>query len=210
MAMVSAILLAAGESRRMVGDFKPLLKWGTRTVIGACIDNLKRSRVDEIIVVLGFRESEIRSRLAGAGVQFAINRDYRKGMLSSLKTGLPLISPRCEGVLVALVDQPMVGPEVINPLVISYGDYEKKISVPTYQGKHGHPIIVSREFEEEIMRLDDADPEGLKAILNAHRSEIQEVPVDSAAILEDIDSPEDYARLVAQVPSFYDSHKWTP
>ena len=208
--MISAILLAAGESRRMGGDFKPLLKWGTRTVIGACIDNLKRSRVDEIIVVLGFRESEIRSRLAGAGVQFAINRDYAKGMLSSLKTGLPLISPRCEGMLIALVDQPMVGPEAINPLVISFGDYEKRISVPTYEGKHGHPIIISRGLEDEIMKLDEADPEGLKALINAHRQEIQEVPVDSSAILDDIDLPEDYARLVAQVPSLYESHKWTP
>ena len=208
--MISAILLAAGESRRMGGDFKPLLKWGTRTVIGACIDNLKRSRVDEIIVVLGFRESEIRARLAGAGVQFAINRDYTKGMLSSLKTGLPLISPRCDDVLIALVDQPMVGPEAINPLVISFGDYEKRISVPTYEGKHGHPIIISRELEDEIMKLDEADPDGLKALINAHRHEIQEVPVDSPAILDDIDLPEDYARLVAQVPSLYDSHKWTP
>lgn len=208
--MISAILLAGGESRRMGGDFKPLLKWGTRTVIGACIDNLKRSRVDEIIVVLGFRESEIRSRLAGAGVQFAINRDYSKGMLSSLKTGLPLVSPRCEGVLIALVDQPMVGPEAINPLVISFGDYEKRISVPTYEGKHGHPIIISRGLEDEVMKLDEADPDGLKALINAHRSEIQEVPVDSPAILDDIDLPEDYARLVAQVPSLYESHKWTP
>ena len=104
--MISAILLAAGESSRMGGDFKPLLKWGTRTVISACIDNLRRSRVDEIIVVLGFRESEIRSRLAGAGVQFAINREYRKGMVSSVKTGLSLISPRTNGILIALVDQP--------------------------------------------------------------------------------------------------------
>lgn len=208
--MISAILLAAGESRRMGGDFKPLMKWGTRTVIGACIDNLKRSRVDEIIVVLGFRESEIRSRLAGAGVQFAINREYSKGMLSSLKTGLPLVSPRCDGVLVTLVDQPMVGPDVINPLVISFGDYEKRISIPTYEGQHGHPIVISREFEDEIMKIDDADPDGLKAIINAHRNEIQEVPVQSSSILEDIDSPEDYARLVAQVPSIYESHKWTP
>ncbi len=208
--MISAILLAAGESSRMGGDFKPLLKWGTRTVISSCIDNLRRSRVDEIIVVLGFRESEIRSRLAGAGVQFAINREYRKGMVSSVKTGLSLISPRTDGILIALVDQPMVGPEVINPLVVSFGDYEKPISIPTFQGKHGHPIVISRDFEEEIMRLDEAAPEGLKALLDAHRNEIQEVPVESSLILEDIDLPEDYARLVANVPSLYDSHKWTP
>jgi molybdenum cofactor cytidylyltransferase len=208
--MISAILLAAGESRRMRGDFKPLLKWGSRTVIAACVDNLRRSRVDEIIVVLGHRESEIRARLAGAGVQFAINQDYRRGMLSSIKTGFPLVSPRADGVLVALVDQPMVGPEVINPLVISFGDYEKKISVPTYQGKHGHPIVVAREFEDEIMQLDDNAPDGLRALLDAHRHEIQEVPVDSPAILEDIDSPEDYERLSRQVQPLYESRKWQP
>ena len=208
--MISAILLAAGESTRMNGDFKPLMKWGTRTVISQCIDNLKRSRVDEIIVVLGHRESEIRARLAGAGVQFVINRDFRKGMLSSLKTGFPMLSPRTDAVLVALVDQPNIGPDVINPLVVSYGDYDTRISVPVFEGKHGHPIVIDREFEEEIMLLDDNNPEGLKALLKAHKNEIQEVPVDSVSILEDIDTPEDYNRLVAKVPNIYESHRWSP
>ena len=208
--MISAILLAAGESSRMKGDFKPLLKWGTRSVIAQCIDNLRRSRVDEIIVVLGHRESEIRSRLAGAGVQFAINREFKKGMLSSLKMGLPLVSARSEGVLIALVDQPHIGPDIINPLVVSFGDYDKKISIPTYQGKHGHPIVISRSYEEEIMKLDDANPDGLKAIINAHPQEVQEIEINSSSILEDIDTPEDYERLVQQVPSLYDSHRWTP
>lgn len=208
--MISAILLAAGESRRMQGAFKPLLKWGSRTVIEACIDNLKRSRVEEIIVVLGHREAEIRARLTGAGVQFAINPDYRRGMLSSIKTGFPLVSPRADGVLIALVDQPMVGPDVINPLVVSFGDYEKKISIPTYDGKHGHPIIVSREFEDEIMQLDDNEPDGLRTLIERHRHEIQEVPVASPAILEDIDSPEDYERLSKLVKPLYESNKWHP
>lgn len=194
----------------MQGDFKPLLKWGTRTVIEACVDNLRRSRVDEIIVVLGHRESEVRARLAGAGVQFAINQDYRRGMLSSIKVGFSLVSPRTDGVLIALVDQPMVGPEVINPLVVSFGDYEKKISIPTYHGKRGHPIIISREFEDEVMQLDDNAPDGLKTLVENHRHEIQEVPVDSPAILEDIDSPEDYVRLSAQVKPLYESNKWHP
>lgn len=208
--MISAILLAAGESSRMNGDFKPLMKWGTRSIISQCIDNLRRSRVDEIIVVLGHRQSEVRSRLAGAGVQFAINEDFRRGMISSIQTGLPLISPRSDGVMICLVDQPMVGPDVINPLVISFGDYEKKISVPTFHGKHGHPIIVSREYETEIMKLSDDNPDGFKALLNNHRSEIQEVEIDSDSILQDIDTLEDYQRLVADLPSLYESHNWTP
>src|ERR671937_2385241 len=100
--IISAILLAAGESRRMAGAFKPLLKWGQGTVIEACINNLRNSCLDEIIVVLGHCEFEIRARLAGAGVEFAINRDYRKGMVSSIKAGLTLLSPRSDAVLIAL------------------------------------------------------------------------------------------------------------
>ncbi len=208
--MISAILLAAGESSRMNGDFKPLMKWGTRSIIAQCIDNLKRSRVDEIIVVLGHRQSEVRSRLAGAGVQFAINEDFRRGMISSIQTGLPLISPRSKGIMISLVDQPMVGPDVINPLVVSFGDFDKKISIPTFEGKHGHPIIISRDFNEEIMKLSDDNPEGFKAILNNHRNEIQEIPVNSGSVLEDIDTYEDYQRLVADIPTLYESHSWTP
>ncbi len=208
--MISAILLAAGKSSRMNGDFKPLMKWGTRSIISQCIDNLKRSRVDEIIVVLGHRQSEVRSRLAGAGVQFAINEDFSRGMISSIQTGFPLISPRSDGVMLCLVDQPMVGPEIINPLVISFGDFDKKISVPTFEGKHGHPIIISREYEAEIMKLSDDNPDGFKALLNNHRSEIQEVAVESDSILQDIDTYEDYQRLVADLPALYESHSWTP
>ena len=208
--MISAILLAAGKSTRMNGDFKPLMKWGTRSIISQCIDNLKRSRVDEIIVVLGHRQSEVRSRLAGAGVQFAINEDFSRGMISSIQTGFPLICPRSDGVMLCLVDQPMVGPEVINPLVISFGDFDKKISVPTFEGKHGHPIIISREYEAEIMKLSDDNPDGFKALLNNHRSEIQEVAVESDSILQDIDTYEDYQKLVADLPTLYESHSWTP
>src|SRR4029434_2004502 len=109
--MISGILLAAGESTRMEGAFKPLLPWGKRTVIGACVENLRRSQLDEIIVVLGHREAEIRARLPGSGVIYIINRDYRRGMLSSIQTGVVEISPQSGAMLIALVDQPTRGPE---------------------------------------------------------------------------------------------------
>jgi molybdenum cofactor cytidylyltransferase len=208
--MISGILLAAGESKRMAGAFKPLLKWGARTVIEACIKNLRDSRLDEIIVVLGHREAEIRARLASAGVGFAINREYQRGMISSIKTALSLLSPQSDALLIALVDQPMVGPEVINLLITSYTSGDKKIALPTYQGQHGHPIILSADYIDEIMNIDEAAPEGLRALIEAHRDEVLEVPVDAPAILEDIDRPEDYERLSQQVVPLYESRKWRP
>jgi molybdenum cofactor cytidylyltransferase len=209
--MISGILLAAGESKRMGGAFKPLMKWGTTTVIGACIKNLKSTRLDEIIVVLGHREADIRIRLAGSGVVYAINPDYRKGMISSVKTGIAMASPQTDAFLIALVDQPMIPSEIINRLVIIHGDNpESRITVPTFQGKHGHPIIISKQYEPEIMALPDDAPEGLRAFIHKHRDDLTEVEVESSVILEDIDTPEDYARYAKELAPVYEYHKWHP
>ena len=208
--MISGILLAAGESSRMEGAFKPLLAWGSGTVIDACVKSLRDSRLGQIIVVLGHREAEIRSRLAGSGVEFAINPDYKLGMLSSVKTALSQIGPQTTAVLIALVDQPMVTAEIINQLIDAYEKGDKRVGLPTYEGRHGHPIILSRDFEEEIMRLEDLSPDGLRTLINGHRDEILEVPANSAAVIDDIDRPEDYERLSKQVEPIYASRKWHP
>jgi molybdenum cofactor cytidylyltransferase len=208
--MISGILLAAGESSRMEGAFKPLLTWGKRTVIGACVENLRRSRLGEIIVVLGHRAFEIRSRLAGAGVQFAVNDNYRSGMLSSIKTGLAIVSPQADAAMIALVDQPMVGTDLINLLIDAYYAGDKGIIVPLHDGHHGHPIIMSVDYVDEIMQLDDASPEGLRELIDAHRNDLVEVPVESPSVLEDIDRPADYERMSKQVEPIYEYHKWHP
>jgi CTP:molybdopterin cytidylyltransferase MocA len=208
--MISGILLAAGESRRMQGAFKPLLKWGKRTVIGECIYQMRNSRLADIFVVLGHREFEVRSRLAGTGVQFAINEDYRKGMLTSVKTGLAMLSPNTDAFLLALVDQPMIKAGLINDLIEVYRSGEKGIVVPTYQGRGGHPVIISAGYVDDIMRLDDDSDEGLRGFINDHSHDCLEAPVDTPSILEDIDVPEDYQRLSKQVEPMYEYHKWHP
>jgi molybdenum cofactor cytidylyltransferase len=208
--MLAGILLAAGESKRMEGAFKPLLKWGTRTVIGECVYQMSDSKLDEIFVVLGHRELEIRQRLTGTGVQYVINEEYQRGMLSSVKVGWAQIAPRTTGVLIALVDQPMVSAGIINQLLAAFDNDERRIVVPTHEGKQGHPIILSRDFEDELMLLPDDVPYGLKTLLDRHRDEIHEVEVNSAAILEDIDRPEDYERLSKAVEPHYAFRKWNP
>ncbi len=208
--MISGILLAAGESKRMQGDFKPLLKWGKRTVIGECVHQMRNSQLADIFVVLGYRESDIRPTLAGTGVQFAINEDYRRGMLSSVKTGLAMLGPNTDAVLIALVDQPMVKSDLINKLIVAYGDGDKGIVIPTYNGKHGHPVIISADYHEEIMQLDDNSEAGLRSFIDAHRDDCLEVAVDTSAVIEDIDLPEDYRRLNVQAEPLYEFHKWHP
>ncbi len=194
----------------MQGAFKPLLKWGKRTVIGECVQQMRNSQLADIYVVLGHRESEIRTRLAGTGVQYGINEDYQKGMLSSIKTGLALLGPNADAALIHLVDQPMVSTHVINRLIDAFESGDKGIILPVHQGKHGHPIIISSKYFDDIMQLDENSDEGLRAFVSAHRNDWLEVPVDSPAVLEDIDHPEDYERLSKQVEPLYEYHKWHP
>ncbi|MBX3279483.1 MAG: nucleotidyltransferase family protein [Acidobacteria bacterium] len=208
--MISGILLAAGESTRMEGAFKPLLKWGRRTVIGECIENLRGTTLAEIIVVLGHREADVRERLAGSGVGYAINPDYKSGMLSSIKTGWAQVSPQSDAVLIALVDQPMIDSATIRKLIEAFNHGGKKIALPVYAGKRGHPVILSRDLERQVMQLREDIPDGLKALINAYNDDVLEVPVDSSAVLEDIDRPEDYERLSKQFQPVYAYRKWSP
>ncbi len=208
--MISGILLAAGESKRMQGAFKPLLKWGKRTVIGECVHQLQNSQLADIFVVLGHREAEIRPRLAGTGVQYAINEDYRQGMLTSVKTGLAMLSPNSDAFLLALVDQPMINAGLIDQLIEAFEKSDQGIVVPTHDGKWGHPVIISTFYIDEIMQLDDDSPEGMRGFIQAHKDDVLEIPAGTADILEDIDSPEDYARLSKAVEPLYEYHKWQP
>jgi molybdenum cofactor cytidylyltransferase len=208
--MISGILLAAGESKRMQGAFKPLLKWGKRTVIGECVHQLRNSQLADIIVVLGYREFDVRTRLAGTGVQYAINKDYQRGMLSSIKTGLELISPNTDAFLLALVDQPMIRADLINRLIEAYTSHDQSIVLPTYEGRRGHPLIISTSHIDDIMQLDDQGEGGLRDFISANQAEILEVPVETPAVTQDIDLPEDYERLSQGIQPLYEYHKWHP
>lgn len=208
--MISGILLAAGESKRMQGAFKPLLKWGKRTVVGECVHQMRSSQLADIFVVLGYRENDIRTRLAGTGVQYAINDDYQNGMLSSVKTGLAILGPNTDAVMIALVDQPMIKSDLINKLIAAFHEGSKGIVIPTYKGKPGHPILVGAGYVDDIMLLDENAEGGLRAFIADHRNDCLEVPVETSSILEDIDTPDDYERLSQQASPLYEYHKWHP
>jgi molybdenum cofactor cytidylyltransferase len=171
---------------------------------------MRNSQLADIFVVLGHRESEIRPRLAGTGVQFAINDDYQKGMLTSVKTGLAMLSPNADAFLLALVDQPMIKAELIDQLIEAFIETDMGIVLPVYEGKRGHPVIISASYVDDIMRLDDDAEGGMRSFINDHSSDCLEVAVDTPVVLEDIDLPEDYERLSKQVEPLYEYHKWHP
>ena len=190
--MISAVLLAAGESRRMK-EFKQLLAFRGRTFVECAVDNLLASRAGEVIVVTGYREADVRNALGERPVRFAHNSDFRDGMSSSIKRGVRAISSEAKAVLIALVDQPQIGTDIFNRVIESYERLRPLVVVPSYGGKNGHPIVIDLSLKEEILAMDPN--QGLREVVHAHADSMRGIEVETDSILNDFDYPEDYRRL---------------
>lgn len=187
---ISALLLAAGRGERM-GGAKQLLPLGTKRMIEVSLGNLLASHVDEVIVVLGFAAAEIRPFVQGKErVRVVINPQFEQGMSNSIQCGLQALDPRCTGVLIALADQPFIPADVINMLIERLATGKKGIVLPVYHGQRGHPVILSRQYERELLAL--RGDTGGKEIVRNHPEDCLEVEVDARGVVVDIDTPEDY------------------
>jgi molybdenum cofactor cytidylyltransferase len=187
--MLSAILLAAGESKRM-GEPKQLMPLGSSTLLEQAVDNLLNASVDETIVVVGHRAEEITKAIATKPVKIMLNPNYRQGMSTSIIAGLILVDPKSQAVMLALGDQPLVASQTINQLIEAFNNQNKGIAVPTHKGKRGHPIIFAIRYKPELMEL-EGDIGG-REILQRHPEDILEVAVDSESVITDINTQEDY------------------
>jgi len=188
--MISAIILAAGESKRM-GEPKQLMPFGQSTILEkAIINNLLSSAVNEIIVVLGYRAEEVLKTIATKPVKIAINPDYKQGMSTSIIAGLSLIARQAQAVMLALGDQPLVDSQTINRLIEEFYNHDKGIVVPTYHGKRGHPVIFAIKYKQKLLEL--KGDIGGREVIKDHPDDILEVAVDSESVITDIDTINDY------------------
>jgi molybdenum cofactor cytidylyltransferase len=188
--VIWAVILAAGESRRM-GTQKLLLPFGEATVIEAVVRTALASRVDRALAVLGSDRDAVRLKLAPYGVEFAINEDFAKGMLSSIQAGFKALPADAEAAVVMLGDQPFLPAKVVDAIVEAYSESRKGIIVPAFRGRRGHPVLIDLKYRDEVLALDPA--EGLRRLMHAHPEAIFEAEVEDANILRDLDVPEDYA-----------------
>jgi len=187
--MLSAILLAAGESKRM-GKPKQLMPFGQSTLLEQAIDNLMNSAVDEIIVVLGYKAEEMIKTIAAKPVKIVVNPNYRQGMSTSIIAGLSLVDSQAQTVMLALGDQPSVDSQTINRLIEEFYRHDKGIAIPTYRGMRGHPIIFAIKYKQELLEL--RGDIGGREIIRHHPDDVLEVAVDSASVASDIDTKSDY------------------
>ena len=189
--MICAMVLAAGLSRRM-GVQKLLLPFGGKTVIAHIVDQILASNVDEIRVVVGHEGKRVSRELSDRRISIVVNSEYESGMLSSVRRGLIALPQECRAVLVALGDQPSLTTKLLDQMVRSFKETEKKILVPIHNGRRGHPVMFSLGYRDEIMtRYDDV---GLRGLLNAHPDDVFDLSVSTSSVLLDMDYPPDYQR----------------
>ena len=192
--MICALVLAAGRSRRM-GVQKLLLPVNGQPVIVRVVDEVLRSPVDQVFVVIGHEGERVSEALAGHYVHFVTNADREGEMLGSVRCGLRAMPEACVAVLVALGDQPGITGDVIATLVGAFQTTGRGIVVPTHGGRRGHPLLFGMRYCDEV--LGQYEDVGLRGLLQAHPEDVFEVEVATPAVLEDIDAPEDYKRTVA-------------
>ncbi len=201
----SAILLAAGVSRRM-GTLKALLDWGGRFLIIHQIVALREAGADEVVVVLGHRADELQARIgvnsdvyALGNARCVLNPDYAEGKTTSIKTGLRALSAIEDpaGVILFLnVDQPRSAATVGQVLQAHRDGNGALITIPTCHGKGGHPIAVSRALYDEMLDITEA-AQGMRAVTERHKAETQRVELGAPELLWDVNTPEQYQAALA-------------
>ncbi len=190
--MISAIILAAGQSKRM-GQPKMLLPWGKLMVIEQVITVFLNAGIEDIIVITGGAHELVEEATARYPVRRIYNKDYMSGeMLSSLQCGLKGLPDQAQAALVGLGDQPQVREESVRSVREAYQKSKLGLVVPSFQIRRGHPWLVARPLWNELLQM--KPPESPRDFLNRHAAEIHYVEVDTPSILVDLDTPDDYQK----------------
>jgi molybdenum cofactor cytidylyltransferase len=190
--MVSAIVLAAGQSKRM-GQPKMALPWGNTTVIGQVVKTLLQSGLEEIIVVTGGARDQVEQALQESPVRFVYNPDYGGGeMIYSLQAGLAVLGEDVDAALVALGDHPQMELAVVQLVLEEFAHTRAALVVPSYQMRRGHPWVISRSLWRVVLSM--RPPDTLRDLLSSFDDRIHYVLVGAPTILLDLDTPEDYQR----------------
>jgi len=193
--MIGVVLLAAGSASRM-GEPKQLLEWNKESFLQRAIRELKDSEIGPVVVVTGAWSTLIHPHLEALEVAFCENLNWKKGMGSSMQTGLQFLIatyPELEACLLVLVDQVLIQASHLQKLVQVYRVNGEVPVAAAYQGRLGVPALFPKAYFPNLL---DLPPQvGARKLLNQPNLEVQSIPLPEAAF--DIDTPEAYAQLLA-------------
>ena len=190
--MISAILLAAGQSKRMNGENKLTKEIQGIPLIKLSVKNILASSINELIVVLG-HQKEIIEKLIDKNekIKFVFNKNFESGMASSIKTGLNNLSEKTEAFFICLGDMPMVNHDIYNQLIKSKDN--KEIIVPTYKGQQGNPVLFDKSMKETVMNI--TGDVGAKKILELNKDKISNLEINNQNISKSFNTQDDFSSL---------------
>jgi molybdenum cofactor cytidylyltransferase len=191
--MISAIILAAGQSIRM-GRNKLLLPFGQSTALETIVTEIAAcDQVRDIVVVTGHEHDRIEALLAKYPARYVFNPDYAQAeMLVSIQVGLRALSADVTAALIVLGDQPRLQRDIVQRIIEAY--VPDRLVIPSYQMKRGHPILIPRSLWPHVLSVPKDST--LRDVIRAHADRIDYVEAENDSVLKDIDTPEDYQTLI--------------
>ena len=187
--MISAILLAAGQSKRMNGENKLSKEIQGIPLIKHSVKNILASSIDELIVVLGHQKETIEKLIdKNKKIKFVFNKDFESGIASSIKTGLNNLSEKTEAFFICLGDMPMVNLNIYNQLIKSIN--KKEIIVPTYKGQQGNPVLFAKSMKEKIINI--SGDIGAKKILELNKDKILNLEINDQCVTKDFNTQDSF------------------
>ena len=195
---VAAVLLAAGESRRMGAANKLTLAINGVPLLRHTVQVLLASRLQEIVVVLGHEAQAMAALLDGLPVTLVENPGYREGQMSSVHAGLAALGAARDGVMICLTDQPLITPADIDRLIEAFARRTRgSILVPTHAGERGNPIILADAHRRDI--LDGGRNLGCRRLIERNPSLVETVEMADDHVVVDLDTPEDYVAITERL-----------
>jgi len=193
--MLSAILLAAGSSRRMGNSNKLLLPYRGSTIIAITAEQILPSGIGELSVVTGHEAAAVEQALGHLPIRIAHNPRHAEGLTGSIQAGVRLATG--QGYMICLSDLVLITPEEYTLLrqtfETRYSLDERCILQPVYRGEKGNPVIFSSFFRDAI--LHHGEKEGCREIVRSHSAHVYTVEMPADHILRDIDHPDEYRAL---------------
>ena len=185
---VAALVLAAGQGRRMGGPNKLLAEYRGRSLGRTVVDAALASRAASVTVVTGHRRADVEASLAGTAVQWVHNLDHEEGLSTSLRQGVASLADDVDGVLVMLADMPLLTAPILDRLIAAFDPAaDRLVVVPTHDGKRGNPVLWSRAFFAELQAIEGDT--GARHLIGAHADAVVEVEIGPEVAL-DLDTPE--------------------